>query len=91
MPESFDIKPKGFDIKRGYPKPKEPKTIEGSPKKPKDPDTEITLKDSKTFLMKFTNQEFLALILGDSNSIGRWIRVIIAVVILALMTWNSIF
>lgn len=85
------IDPKGFDIKRGYPRPKKPATLDkDSPKKP-EPDTEISLKDSRTFLLKFINREFLNLVVGDSGSIGQWIRLVIALMILALMVYNSIF
>lgn len=83
------IEPKGFDIKRGYPKPKPTGKVD-TPAKP-EPDTEVSLKDLRTFLQKFTTQEFLYLVLGEGGTWGRWIRLIIGLIILLTLVYNSIF
>ena len=79
--------------KKGYPKaPTKPITLDKD-KMPLPPnvDTQLSLKESKAFLLKALGNESAMIFFGQSGSWDRWLRIILILITVILMTVHSIF
>lgn len=59
------------------------KDIPNAPKR----DTELSADDTKTLLKAYANEELLSLLVGQGWGIGKWVRLIIFLLILITITF----